>query len=161
MKKENQKIKRSMFLGGLVVIILMVTILISCKKDVSQNTTASNIDDTYKLAEIISGKVLSGSITSTDEEGLQSINFNNGSQFVLVQKIPGLCNIKIPASPFAELVTSSYGVIVKDKAHNGLLLLANNDAESIKKFKQVEAALHNLYKSTLIYGTTVINIDKS
>jgi hypothetical protein len=161
MKKVNQKIKQYMFLGGFVVVILMVTLFISCKKDLSQNTPAPNIDDTYKLAEIVSGKVFSGSITSTDEENLQSINLNNGSQFVLVQSIPGQCNVKIPASPFAELVTSSYGVIIKDKAHNGLLLLANNDAESIRKFKQVEAALHNLYKSAVIYGTTIINNNKS
>lgn len=161
MKTVNQKIKQWMFLGGFVVIILMVTFFISCKKDLSQNTPASNIDDTYKLAEIISGKVLSGSITSTDEENLQSINLNSGSQFVLVQNIPGQPNFKIASSPFAELVTSAYGVIVKDKVHNGLLLLANNDAESIKKFKQVEAALHNRYKIAVIYGTTVITNNKS
>jgi hypothetical protein len=132
----------------------------SCKKNAAAASAAPVDDDAYKIAEIINGKVFAGTISGAAEGDMQSINYNNGNQFILVEDIPGMVKVDVPSLPSAELITSVYGVIIKDVASNKLVLLANNDAESIKKFEEVKAALHGSYVSTTVFGITVVHAEK-
>ena len=161
MKPKNGKATLRLFVGGVAVMFIAGILLLACNKNAAGVKTTAAHDDITQIAEIVQGKVFAGSISSHADDSMLSINYNNGSQFVLVQDMPGLLKVDVPTLASATLITSIYGVIVNDAATGKTILLANNDAESIQKFEEVKAALKGSYTSTLVYGVTYIHAEKS
>jgi len=160
MKSKNEKAAGRMVLCSLATVLITMALFLSCKKEASATPVAATSNDNmYNIAEIIQGKVFAGTISSNNDDSTLNINYNNGSQFVMVQNLPGQLKVNMPTLPSAELITSVYGVIIKDDATGKMVLLANNDAESIQKFEAVKAALKGRYTSTTTYGITVVHAE--
>jgi hypothetical protein len=159
MKMKNSTNRRKTAIIGFVCILAATSFLFSCKKDNTGVMISQNKFD--EAAKILDGIKLSGSITSSIAANELAINYNNGSQYILIDEIPGSGKIKINSSESSELVTSKYGLIVNDKSSGKILLFSNNDEESIQKFEDVKLLFKNNYESSLIFGTVIINSEKS
>jgi len=114
-----------------------------------------------QAAQLLHGEKKSGSLTGAENAGSLALNYNNGSQYILVDKLPGPDNIEAFSMMSSELITSQYGIVIKDLSNNRLLLLANNDDESIRRMQQArtllmgEAAGFTVFGT--IFGTTIVN----
>ena len=151
-----------MLLCSLAAVLVTTALFFSCKKEAATiPVSATGGNDIYQIAELIQGKVFAGSISANANDSMLNINYNNGSQFVMVQQLPGLLQVDVPNLPSAEMVTSVYGVIIKDDATGKMVLLANNDPESKQKFDAVKAALKGSYTSTITFGVTVVHAENN
>ena len=131
----------------------------SCKKNETGITTpVSSVatDDMGSIAKMMDGDALTGNIAGTADDNSISLVFNKGSRYILIEKIPGMPGVDVNAVDRAVLITSKYGVIVKDVTANKVWLLANNDDESQQKFEAIKKQLHCSFISTTVYGFTVV-----
>jgi len=113
-----------------------------------------------QAARLLQGEKRSGSLTGAEDAAKLALNYNNGSQYILVEKLPGLDNIEVPSMTAAELITSDYGIVIKDLSNNRLVFLANNDEESLRWMQQARTMLDGSAGSTVfgtIFGTTLVN----
>jgi hypothetical protein len=133
----------------------------ACKKNAEAVAIAPPVNDIENMAGIVHGETLTGSIVANDDENTTTLVFNSGTKYVLIEKIPGMPTEDIHAIQSAMLITSKYGVIVKDVTNNKVFLLANNDEESLQKFETIKQQLHCSVVSTTIFGTTFIDAAKS
>ena len=155
---KNSSNRRKIAIVGFTCILAATSFLFSCKKDNTDGMISKNKFD--EVTKILDGIKLSGSITSSISENEAVLNYNNGSKYILIDEIPG-SKININLSESSELITSKYGVIINDKSNGKILLLPNNDEESIQKFETVKLLLNNNYESSAIFGTVIINSEKS
>ena len=146
-------------LKGFIILLAAGTIFFSCKKNA--DAIAPSNDNMDNIAKIIDGNALEGSIAKNSDENGMAIVFNRGSKYVLIEKIPGMPSGDVSSIQSAVLITSKYGVIVKDITNNKVWLLANNDEESLQKFELIKQQLHSSYVSITIFGTTIINAERS
>jgi hypothetical protein len=158
MEMKNSSNRRKIAIVGFACILAATSFLFSCKKDNTGGMISQNKFD--EVTKILDGIKLSGSITSSISENEAVLNYNNGSKYILIDEIPG-SKININLSESSELITSKYGVIINDKSNGKILLLPNNDEESIQKFETVKLLLNNNYESSAIFGTVIINSEKS
>ena len=158
MKTRNAKLPGKILFPGIITVLVAVVLLFSCKKDAVETVSIKN--DMVSAAKILNGAVLSGTITSEMDENEVALNYNNGNKFILISKIADAENININNMQSAEVITSMYGVILKDVSTDKVFLLSNNDLESIKKFASVQLLFDNNFQSVTIFGTTIINSEK-
>jgi hypothetical protein len=147
------------------VTMLLITAIIffSCQKN-AESTTAANAntaapaDNMSAIANMVNGETLEGSmIAATDEDNNLSLVFNKGSKFIIVQKIPGMPFENPDEIKQAVVITSKYGIIIKNTKDNKAWLMINNDDESLQKFEAVKLQLHCSLVTTTIFGTTIVN----
>jgi hypothetical protein len=113
-----------------------------------------------QAAKILQGEKRSGSLIGAEDGDRLALSCNEGRQYILVDKIPGTQNIGVFSSTSAELITSEYGIVIKDLSNNKLVLLANNDAESIRRMEQARSIMNGEGVSLVfgtIFGTTIVN----
>jgi hypothetical protein len=158
MTTKNSKVSGTKILPGMVTAVIAIMLLSSCKKNSVENAAVKN--DMVTAAKMIDGAVLSGTITSESDESEVALNYNNGNKFILIAKIAGAESIHINNMQSAELITSKYGVIIKNVSTDKVFLLANNDSESIKKFKAVRSLFDKNFQSATIFGITIVNNEK-
>jgi hypothetical protein len=133
--------------------------LASCKKN-ADTVAAPAGNDIQAAAGILNGETLSGNIvTGQGGDNNLVIVFNRGHKYVLIQKIPGIPCETEGEIKSAEMVTSKYGVMIKDDMANKVWLFANNDKESQQKFESVKKQLSGSYVTATVFGTTIINQD--
>lgn len=142
----------------MITAVIAVTFLFSCKKSSVENATVKN--DMITAAKMIDGAVLSGTITSESDESEVTLNYNNGNKFILITKIADAESINIDNMQSAEVITSKYGVIIKDVSTDKVFLLANNDLESKKIFDAVQSLFDKNFQSATIFGITIVNSEK-
>lgn len=158
MTTKNSKLLGRIILPSMITAVLAVMFLFSCKKSSVENVSVKN--DMTTAAKMIDGIVFSGTITSESDESEVALNYNNGNKFILIMKIPYAESFNINNMQSAEVITSKYGVILKDLSTNKVFLLANNDLESIKKFEAVQSLFDKISQSATIFGTTIVNSEK-
>ncbi len=158
MTTKNSKLLGRIILPGMITAVIAVTFLFSCKKNSDENVAVKN--DMVTAAKMIDGAVLAGTITSESDESEVALNYNNGNRFILITKIADAESINIDNMQSAEVITSKYGVIIKDVSTNKVFLLANNDLESIKKFEAVQSLFDKNFQSATIFGITIVNSEK-
>jgi hypothetical protein len=158
MTTKNSKLLGRLILPGMITVVIAVMLLFSCKKSSVENVAAKN--DMVTAAKMIDGAVLSGTITSESDESEVALNFNSGNKFILIAKIAGAESIHINNMQSAELITSKYGVIIKNVSTDKIFLLANNDLESIKKIKAVQSLFDKNFQNATIFGITIVNSEK-
>ena len=110
--------------------------------------------------KVLDGTVLSGNVTTESNENEIALNYNNGNKFILIEKIQGTERISINSIQSAEVITSKYGVILKDLSNNKIFLLTNNDSESLKMFEQVKSLFGKNLQSATVFGVTIVNAEK-
>jgi hypothetical protein len=158
MKTRKFKLPRPVTLLDMAALFLVASLFVSCKKHVSQATySKGNIDE---IAKILNGKNVSGPLKGSSNENELVLNYNNGNQFILIEKLPGSQNMHINSTKFGEVITSNYGVVVKYVTNNTVLLLVNNDEESIKKFELIKSLLKENFESYIVFGTTIVNSEE-
>ena len=91
-----------------------------------------------EAARVLDSKVISGNIITQSNEGEIALNYNSGGQLILIEKLKGMGFVNIGSIKSAEIITSKFGIILKDAGSNSIFLLANNDAESIKMFERIK-----------------------
>ena len=158
MTTKNSKLSWRIILPGMATAVIAVMLLFSCKKSSVEDISVKN--DMTTAAKMIDGTILSGTITSESDESEVALNYNNGNKFILITKITDAESININNMQSAEVITSKYGVIIKNVSTNKVFLLANNDSESIKKFKALQSLFDKNFQSATIFGTTIINSEK-
>lgn len=158
MRQKNQ-ISPAYFLAGSVTLILAsLFILTSCQKNKQADIIAKN--DMQQVAGILKGKIDCGKLeNAATEENFTYLEFNEGSKGIIVQLMPGEQNLSIPSLANSCIITSNYGVVIKDPAANSVLLLPRDDQESQRKFAEVELLFNRQPKTAQIAGTTFINFN--
>ncbi len=142
----------------MMTVLVAVMLLFSCKKGSVE--TVSVKSDMVEAAKVLDGTVLSGNVSVESNESEIALNYNNGNKVILIEKIQGTEPISINSIQSAEVITSKYGVILKDLSNNKIFLLTNNDSESLKMFKEVKSLFGKDLQSTTVFGVTIVNAEK-
>lgn len=155
MKHKKTKSWPKFILIASILIFLVSTLFISCKKNIPGTASAGyNMD---KAAKILGTKKISGSLESISIENELVLNYNKGNRFIFIDKLPGSSGINIAPISSADLIVSDYGVIIKDLNHDKIWLLVNNDEQSARKFEALRSDLIGNYPATKIFGITLVN----
>lgn len=143
---------------GLLLAALFLTGILSCGKRTIRTSPDTRMEQTVRLLQ---GEKRLGSLIGVEDASSLALNYNNGSQYILIDKLPGPGSIEVPSITSAELITSNYGIVIKDLSNNRLVILANNDEKSLRLMQQARALLlDKTAGSTLfgtIFGTTLVN----
>lgn len=147
---------------GIAVLLLTAIIFFSCQKNEVSNpateamaTPAGNIKT---IAAMVNGETLEGSmVAATGEDKNLTLVFNRGSKFIIVEKMPGMSFENPGEIKNAVVITSKYGIIIKNTSDNKAWLMINNDDESQQKLEAVKQQLHCSLVTTTIFGTTIVN----
>jgi hypothetical protein len=158
MTKKNSKLLGSIIFPGMITVLVAVMLLFSCKKGSVESVSVKN--DMAEAAKVLGGTVLSGNVTTESNENEIALNYNNGNKFIFIEKIQGKEPISINGIQSAEVITSKYGVILKDLSNNKIFLLTNNDSESLKMFEEVKSLFGKNLQSTTVFGVTIVNAEK-
>lgn len=158
MKRKNSKFMGRIIFPCMITALVAVMFLLSCKKGFVETTSVKN--DMAEAAKVLNGKVLSGSVRSETNENEIALNYNNGNKYIFMEKIQDTEPISINSTYSAELITSKYGVVLKDLSNNKIFLLTNNDSESIKMFEAVKSIFAKDFQNVAIFGITVVNAEK-
>jgi hypothetical protein len=158
MTTKNSKLSGSIIFPGMMTVLLAVMLLFSCKKGAVE--TVSVKSDMVEAAKVLDGTVLSGNVTVESNESEIALNYNNGNKVILIEKIQGTESISINNIQSAEVITSKYGVILKDLSNNKIFLLTNNDSESLKMFEEVKPLFGKDLQGTAVFGVTIVNAEK-
>lgn len=158
MTTKNSKLPGSIIFPGMIMVLVSVMLLFSCKKGSVETVSVKN--DMVEAAKVLDGTVLSGNVTTESNESEIALNYNNGSKFILIEKLQGTYPININSIQSAEVITSKYGIILKDLSNNKIFLLANNDSESLKMFEEVRSLFGRNLQNTTVFGVTIVNAEK-
>jgi hypothetical protein len=60
-----------------------------------------------------------------------------------------------------SIITSKYGIILKNLRNGNVFFLVNNDPGSTNKFSTVQSYFTAGFESSKIFGTTIVNNGKS
>ena len=113
------------------------------------------------VSESLGGDLITGEVTVESDEDEIAINYNNGSKYILITKIPQTQISNINDIQSASIITSKYGIVLKDLNTDKVFFFVTNDSESIDEFKTVQSNFKSSFQSDKIFGTTVINSEKS
>ena len=158
MTTKNSTLPGSIIFPGIITVLVAVMLLFSCKKGSVETVSVKN--DMAEAAKVLDGTVLSGNVTAESNESEIALNYNNGNKFILIEKIQGAEPISINRIQSAEVITSKYGVILKDLSNNKIFLLTNNDAESLKMFEEVKSLFGKNLQGATVFGVTIVNAEK-
>ena len=158
MTTKNSKLSGSIIFSGMITVLVAVMLLSSCKKGAVE--TVSVKSDMVEAAKVLEGTVLSGNVKAESNESEIALNYNNGNKFILIDKIQGTEPISINSIQSDQVITSKYGVILKDLSNNKILMLTNNDSESLKMFEEVKSLFSKNLQSTTVFGVTIVNAEK-
>ena len=158
MTTKNSKLLGSIIFPGMIIVLVAVMLLFSCKKGSVETVSVKN--NMVEAVKVLDGTVLSGNITTESNENAIVLNYNNGNKFILIEKIQGTEPISINSIQSAEVITSKYGVILKDLSNNKIFLLTNNDSESLKMFEEVKSLFGKNLQSATVFGVTIVNAEK-
>lgn len=158
MTTKNSKLLGSIIFPGMITALVAVMLLFSCKKGSLETVSVKN--DMVEAAKVLGGTVLSGNVTTESNENEIAVNYNNGNKLILIEKIQGSEPITINSILSAQVIISTYGVILKDLSNNKIFLLTNNDSESMKMFEEVKSLFDRNLQSATVFGVTVVNAEK-
>ncbi|MBN8789289.1 MAG: hypothetical protein J0I84_19580 [Terrimonas sp.] len=158
MKTKNSKLYGSIAYINMITVFIAATLIFSCKKDPDKNTVIQS--NMIEAAKKTGSKVLCGNVAiESDDHGI-TLNYNNGSKLILIEKIRGAKTVDICKIHSAEIITSEYGVIIKNLDNKNVFFLINNDSESLQMFQSIRSLFANHYQSSTVFGITVVNAEK-
>ena len=145
--------------SGVVVAILAALLLFSCKKNSLETVPEKN--NMASVSESLKGDLFTGNVTVEGDEDEIAINYNNGSKYILITKIPQTQISNINDVQSASLITSKYGIVLKDLNTGKVYFFTNNDSKSLDEIKAVQADFKSSFQCDKIFETTIINSEKS
>lgn len=158
MRQKNQISPAYFFAGSLIIILASLFIFSSCQKNKQADIIAKN--DLQQVAELLNGKIDCGKLQNeATEDNFTYLEFNEGSKGIIIQLLPGDQNVNIPSLDHSCIITSSYGIVIKDLSNSSVLLLPRDDRESQHKFAEVELLFNKQTQTAKIAGTTFINFN--
>jgi len=140
-----------LYLGA---IILMLVQAIACSKN---NAVPQQPVSMQKMANMLEGEMLNGSIsTESDEEGL-ALWCNGGKILIAIGKLASNTFTDPGNIEHAQVVYSNYGIIVRDITNNKTWFYIQNDAQSQQRFEKLAAGTEHAIVSATT-GTMRLNI---
>ncbi|MCG2614956.1 hypothetical protein LZZ85_11715 [Terrimonas sp. NA20] len=157
MRQKNHTRPFALIAGGIILLLTGLIVLSACQK----NKEAASIivkTDMQKAADLLQGKINCGKLDHVaSEDNVAYLSFSEGSKAIIVQLMPGDKNVSIPSLANSCIITSHYGVVIKDPATNSVLLLPRDDRESQRRFAEIELLFNQQKLTATIGGTTLIN----
>ena len=158
MKPKNSNLRKGALFPGMTAILIIVILIFSCKKSSVDSTVK---DDMAEAARTWGGEMFSGTITTQgDEEGVV-LDYNNGNKIICIENIKGTEPIRIADIRSAEIITSDYGVILKDVNNNKVFILTTNDPKSAKIAERVKSIFPGNPEAKAIFGVTIIHTERA
>ena len=158
MKPKNSNFRKGILFPGMTAMLIIVILIFSCKKS-SVDPTVKN--DMSEAARAMDGKMFSGTITTQgDEEGIV-LNYNNDNKIICIENIKGTEPIHIADIRSAEIITSDYGVILKDVNNNKVFILTTNDPKSAERAERVKSIFSGNFEAKEIFGVIIINTERA
>ena len=159
MKTKNSKLYKRIVYINMISMFIGIILVSSCKKDPDKNAVIQS--DMIEAAKKTGSKVLSGNVAIESDDNGIALNHNNESKLILIEKIPGAETVDITQIHSAEIITSEYGVIIKNLDDKNVFFLINNDSESLQMFQSIKSLFANHYQSSTVFGITVVNAEKA
>jgi len=147
----------------MAALLVTAVIFFSCQKNAVNNpaiasTAAAPLDNIGAIANMVNGETLEGGmVAATGEDNSLTLVFNQGNKYIIIEKIPGMPFENPDEIKQAVVITSKYGIIVKNTKDNKAWLMINNDEESLQKFEAVKQQMHCSLVTTTVFGTTIVN----
>ncbi|SIO00656.1 hypothetical protein SAMN04488055_2497 [Chitinophaga niabensis] len=140
-------------LPGTAMCLLVALFLFSCNKDNDANPNAGN-ENLAAAAKAVTGNLVQGNVKAIS--GPEGLILHINDLDILVEKALGNTLYALPDMPSAAVITSEYGLILKDLARGNVYFLVNNDEESISKFNSVASLFPSIVNINKIFGTTIV-----
>ena len=158
MKTKQMKLQS---IPGMVCMGLLMALLVlpavSCRKNSSLPASAIGLQT---IANKLEGEILNGRLsTEGDEEGL-AVWCNSGKTLIGIAKIPAQGLTDPGNIEHAQVVYSSFGIIIRDTDTNKLWYYIQNDEKSQKRFESIQQAGVQPVVSG-IAGTIKLNLSQS
>jgi hypothetical protein len=158
MRQKNHTRPVAFLAGGVILMLTGLIIFSACQKNKNEAIIVRN--DMQQAADLLKGKIDCGRLeNAATEDNFTYLEFDEGSKAIIVQLMPGDKNIEIPSLKSSCIITSNYGVVIKDPATNTVLLLPRDDQESQRKFAAVELLFNQQKLTATTGGTTLINFN--
>jgi len=159
METKSSRVSRRIFLPGMIGILASVLLLYACRKNSSENLSEKNTMVTAR--ETLAGDMISGKVNIESNGDEIVINYNDGDRYILVGKISGVSVPDLDNLKSVTLVASKYGLVIQDISSNKVFFLVNNDNNSIDQFKKLASTFNSDFQTCKIFGTTIVNAEKS
>lgn len=151
MKRLLTKSAGSVLLSPTRILFALLLMISSCKK--SETMQTHSLNEMEHLSLILSGEILNSGIKDgQDDEGLVFV-LNQENALLILQKISPAFLTSAGTLESATIISSKYGVLVRNNETLQTWLYIQNDRESRKKFEQVRARLSGDIQSVEIAGT--------
>ncbi len=152
MKTSTLILPRMVYLRAIVLLLLLPAV--ACRKnDTRQIPTVS----VQTMADALNGEILDGAITTeTDEEGL-ALWCNGGKVLIAIAKLASTAFTNPGNIEQAQVVLSDFGVIIRDAKSNTTWYYIQNNAQSLRRFKQLQNTGEHIIVSGIM-ETVRINI---
>lgn len=150
---------RTLRSGGASIALIaagaLLAVCFSCQKsNLNENEGKASA---LKIASLLNGTVLHGSVATQTDANQIALNYNNSNKIIFIAKLEDSGYPDVGTSQSADVIISRYGVYVNDLEHNKSFFLANNDPASINKFMEVKSMAGNGGDVVRIGGTTTVN----
>ncbi len=141
---------------GLIMALLFLP-AVSCRKNSSLPASPIGLQN---IANKLEGEILKGSVsTESGEDGL-ALWCNGGKTLIGIAKIPSQGFTDPGNIQHAQIVYSSFGIIIRDTDTNKLWYYIQNDEKSQKQFESLQYAGEKPVVSG-ITGTIKVNLSQS
>ncbi|MBO9659928.1 MAG: hypothetical protein J7527_14005 [Chitinophagaceae bacterium] len=158
MKQTNHTRPVVFLASGIILLLTGLIVFSACQKNKQEASIPKN--DMQEAATLLKGKIDCGKLeNAATEDNVAYLDFSEGSKAIIVQLMPGDKSVSIPSLTNSCIITSNYGVVIKDPATNSVLLLPRDDEESQRKFAAVEQLFNQQKLTATIGGTTLINFN--
>ncbi len=157
--RQKNHIRPVAFLAISTMFLLTGLIVFSaCQKKKEEPIAKRN--DMQQAADLLQGKIACGKLENTAiEDNYAFLEFSEGSKAIIVQLMPGDKSVEIPSLTNSCIITSNYGVVIKDPTTNSVLLLPRDDDESQRKFAALELLFNQRKLTATLGGVTLLNFN--
>lgn len=117
------------------IVLLMLVLAVACRKN---NTAQMRSHSIQAMADALHGELLKGGITTeTDDEGL-ALWCNGGKVLIAIAKLTSATFTNPGNIDHAQVVRSDFGIIIRDAKSNTTWYYIQNDAQSRRRFEQLQ-----------------------
>jgi hypothetical protein len=140
-----------------VIMALFILPAVSCRKNSSLPASPIGLQN---MANMLQGEILTGSVsTESGEDGI-ALWCNGGKTLIGIGKIPSQ-GLPDPGNiAHAQVIYSSFGIIIRDTDTNSLWYYIQNDEKSQTRFQSIQPAGEKPVVSG-ITGTIKLNLSQS
>jgi hypothetical protein len=136
-------------------VLALFYVCTSCTKKTSDD--AVHTPPLSSLSEILNGTVISGNLISVQNEGFM-VQYGKETKIFILEKLQNHTNEVPEDIKDADVLYCQYGLVISDSKKNQIWVYINNDEESHKKFETVKSRWKGSFRTSVISGSTRINL---